>query len=149
MKATIDGVPVEGTPEEIDQLMRAVKARAFARPIVAAIAPSGVDRHPYVNEDTAFRALKRRPLSPEQKIFLKKLASEYPNWTLASELQRITKYTKPQFSGLLGAFGKRVASTEGYVSGTWFYDGKWNYDDDCNQYRLPEHLVEVVNRAIK
>lgn len=148
MRATIDGVVVEGTPEEVAAFLAAMKGKHHPH-ASSQKAADAVDRHPYLNEDTAFRALKRRPLSPEQKIFLSKLALEYPNWTLASDLQQITNYSKAQFSGLLGAFGKRVASTEGFESGTWFYDGKWNYESDCYQYRLPEHLVEVVNRAIK
>jgi hypothetical protein len=153
MRATVDGISVEGTPREIAELLKALKA---GRPSLSETKmPNGnaeissVDRHPYLNEDTAFRALKRRPLSQEQKTFLSELAKRHPEWTLSTELQKMTEYSKAQFSGMLGALGKRVSGTEGYQDGTWFYDNKWDYDDDCYGYRLPEHLVEVVKRAVK
>jgi hypothetical protein len=153
MRAIVDGVTVEGTPGEIAELLKALKpdrtSSAPSKAFSANVGIGGIDRHPYLNEDTAFRALKRRPLSKEQKVFFTELAKRYPEWALSTDLQNATGYSKAQFSGLLGALGKRINSTEGFEAGTWFYDNKWDFDSDCYGYRLPEHLIDVVNRAIK
>jgi hypothetical protein len=37
--------------------------------------------------------------------------------------------------------------SDGYVMGTWFYDQDWDYEMDCNRYRLPTHLVSSLKRA--
>jgi hypothetical protein len=143
MKATMNGVEIEGTPEEVAALLRSM-------------APSGVgqssDSHPTVpvnqlTEDVAFRALKRRPLSDEQATLLSLLRRNHPNWTSAKDLQKATKYNPNQLAGLLGAFGKRVASTEGHRSGTYFFEVKWDYDKDCYIYRLPDPSLAAVVRA--
>lgn len=140
MKAKIGSVEVEGTPEEIASLMQLVSSES-------AVAKHDQPGRNYVSEDVAFRALKRRPLLPTQGAVLAKLKANYPSWTLAKDLQKVTNYNRNQLAGLFGAFGKRVAATEGYVSNTWFFDVEWNYDADCYQYRLPPSVLSAVKRA--
>ncbi len=148
MKACVNGMEIEGTPVEIAEFLAALNSRPVIQKTGSkSDTNSTIDL--FVNEDVAFRALKRRSLSREQRLFLAKLASEHSKWASATDLQMATGYSKAQFAGLLGAFGKRVSSTVGYKAGTWFYEREWNYDKDCYQYRLPEHLVDVVERALK
>lgn len=145
MKAKIGNVEVEGTPDEIAELLRRMPLASF--PVAPARdQPSSAGRH-YVSEEVAFRVLKRRPLSGEQKTVLSSLKANYPAWTLAKDLQKATGYNRNQLAGLFGAFGKRVASTDGYVEHTWFFDAEWNYDADCYQYRLPPGVKTAVERA--
>ena len=100
-----------------------------------------------VSEDVAFRMLKRRPLSDHQRALFKTLRQNYPDWTSAQNLQKATEYNPNQLAGLLGALGKRVSSTDGYVRGSLLLEYRWDYDDDCYYYRLPETVKSAVERA--
>lgn len=145
MKARIGSIEVEGTPEEILALMQSLPGGAMGSAATsAAVALGGRE---YVSEEVAFKALKRRPLSREQATLLSLLNKNYPAWTTALDLQKATKYKGSQLAGLLGAFGKRVGATEGYKAGTWFFDQEWNYEKDCNHYRLPEGVRRAVERV--
>jgi len=101
----------------------------------------------YISTEVAFMAIKRRSLSEAQRKFLKAILEASPSWVSAEALIEETGYEGPRFSGLLGAWGRRVANTEGYLDGTWTYDQKWDYESDCYLYRLPSQLVEPFKRA--
>jgi hypothetical protein len=145
VKAKIGDAEVEGTPAEIAELLRSLSTTLT--PVTPASQRPNSFGKTFVDENVAFKVLKRRSLSLEQQAVLRTLAKNHPNWTLATELQRVTKYTPNQLAGLLGAFGKRVGSTEGYRTGTWFFEQEWNYETDCNQYKLPEAVLRAVQRA--
>ena len=147
MKARINGIDVEGTLDEIASLLRQFgSAVASNGPAVAgADVPSG--RQSSMDEDFAFRVLKRRPLSREQTLVLSLLRRNHPSWTTAFDLQKATKYNPNQLAGLLGAFGKRVAATEGHQKGQYFFEVVWDYDLDCYTYRLVEAARSAVIRA--
>ncbi|MEA3053316.1 MAG: hypothetical protein QOG72_2219 [Sphingomonadales bacterium] len=145
MKAKIGSIEVEGTPDEIATLLQRInfEGRSAGLPPEP---PATAGRH-YVSEEVAFRALKRRSLSVPQGLVLSKLKADYPAWTLAKDLQTITGYNRNQLAGLFGAFGKRVAGTDGYLRDTWLFDVEWNYDADCYQYRLPPTVHSALERA--
>ena len=145
MKAKIGNIEVDGTPDEIADLLSRMPLASF--PVAPASGQSpNAGRH-FVSEELAFRVLKRRPLSREQRAVLSTLKANYPAWTPAKDLQEATNYNRNQLAGLFGAFGKRVAATDGFVEHTWFFDAEWNYDVDCYQYRLPESVKDAVERA--
>lgn len=144
MKAKIGSVEVEGTAGEIAELLQRINVDSpGAR---SPEPPSTAGRH-YVSEEVAFRALKRLSLSIPQGVVLAKLKANYPAWTLAKDLETATGYNRNQLAGLFGAFGKRLAGTDGYLRDTWLFDVEWNYDADCYQYRLPPTVLSAVERA--
>jgi len=144
MRAKIGSVEIEGTAEEISAVLRSLPLGTLDHsPLIESAAKSGK----FVPEELAFRVLKRRPLSSEQRPLLSLLARNHPSWTSAFELQKATKYKPSQLAGLLGAFGKRVTATNGYLAGMWFFDQEWDYEQDCNRYRLPEGVLNAVRRA--
>ena len=144
MKARIGSVEVEGTPEEIGRLIRDLETLPSSSGDKRATDDG--DRR-FVDEGVAFKMIKRRPLSDGQKALIEKLGSEHPSWTSAKDLQKATKFNANQLAGLLGAFGKRVSSTEGYIQGSILFDYRWDYDHDCYFYRLPEGVLAAVKRA--
>jgi hypothetical protein len=152
MKAKIGSIQIDGTPEEIADLIRKLEIspfnlgdmmtkRDFLQPQV------DPDAGPFVSEEIAFRVLKRRSLSAEQLTMLALLCSAGEDWTSAKAIQKALNYKTSQFSGMLGAFGKRVASTPGYRDGTTFFDQEWDYEEDCFRYRLPEDVIDAVKRV--
>lgn len=143
MKAKIGNVELEGTPAEIGQLLFSLGLQ----PRTDASTSSGEGEGDFVSEEVAFRTLKRRPLSDHQKAFFSALRKNHPDWTNAIELQKATDYTSNQLSGLLGAIGKRVGSTEGHVPGSSLLQYRWDYDNDCYEYRLPDQVKAAVERA--
>jgi len=144
MKAKIGSVEVEGTPQEISQLLWSMGIHDVSK--LTATAPPREDKT-FVSGDVAFRMLKRRPLSDPQRALFSHLRANHPNWTSAKDLQKVTKYNANQLAGLLGALGKRVGSTDGYVPGSAVLDYRWDYDDDCYYYRLPDEVKNAVVRA--
>ena len=89
--------------------------------------------------------LKRRSLSDEQLLVLKTLYnSEEP--VLATELQSALSYSTRQFSGLMGAFGRRLTHTDGYEPHTWFFVQEWQVDEGCNAYALPPSVREALEK---
>ena len=144
MKAKIGSIEVDGTPEEIAALIRELP---MGMSIATQPHSSAVPERKFVSEEVAFKVLKRRPLSIEQSAALSLMRKNHPNWTLAFDLQKATNYAPNQLAGLLGALGKRVGSTEGYVKNTAFLDQEWDYEKDCYRYRLPEGVLAAVKRA--
>src|SRR5687768_15219542 len=107
MKARFGSVEVEGTPEEIAELMRFLPSQNATAANQEQPTASG---RQFVSEEVAFRTLKRRALLDKQRAVLAKLKADYPSWTLAKDLQKVTKYNRNQLAGLFGAFGKRVSA---------------------------------------
>lgn len=142
MKARIGDVEIEGTAAEIAALIREFQGTAGLKSATDRPSPDK-----FVSEEVAFRAVRRRPLSAEQEIVMRTLKANHPKWTTAVELQKATGYAPSQLSGLLGALGKRVYATPGYVEGTWFLDQEWSYEEGVTQYRLPEPVLAAVTRA--
>ena len=46
----------------------------------------------------------------------------------------------------MGAFGRRLTHTPGYVEGSWFFDNNWDYHAGCYAYGLPETVREALRR---
>lgn len=145
----------EGTVEEIKELQR-----ELLRSGVSALAVEAMDEHlpstpesgltpgrKFVSADVAFRFFTRRPLSREQRAVIAAIYNSHPDGILATELQRQISYRPSEFAGLMGAFGRRLTNTPGYVDYTWLFDNQWQGEQGCNLYRFPESVREAVERA--
>ena len=44
----------------------------------------------------------------------------------------------------MGAFGRRVANTEGYDSDLLFFESRWNENEETWDYRLPDTVREAL-----
>lgn len=136
---------LRGTPAEILEVQKGLEFSmapssypASRLPPAASSSPSIVQtRDKWCSEEVAHRMLTRISLSVEQEIVLQRIYRAGDNWTSATDLQSATGYSTGQFAGLMGAFGRRLTHTPGYVTGTWFFDQEWDHDLGCNRYRLP------------
>lgn len=139
----------EGSPEEVVQALTAMQAVVpnSAIPPAPPVAPTedvAEGDKEFVTTDLARKVFKRRPLSDEQKKVIKLLANNYPEWTPITQMHAEVDYTPAQFAGLLGAFGRRLSHTEGYVPGSWLFDAIWDNKEGCWTYKLPETVYEAV-----
>lgn len=150
MKITTTSTTIEGTPEELaayDAQTGAVQAPAVAKN--APSTPKPLEKHEdgerpehFVTTIFARRTLKRRPLSKEFKIIIKELHQAHPNLVPTTVLQEKTGYSARQLAGLMGAFGRRMAHTDGYDVEAHFFD--WAWIDGGWSYGLPETVRTAV-----
>jgi hypothetical protein len=152
----LDGTIIEGTPQELASFevqltFSASTNKRMTTPGESTSFEDGDrDKEPdfrFVQPDVALRALTRIKLSEKQILILKKLYEAGINWVLASALQQVSGYEPSQFAGLMGAFGRRVSHTPGYVAYSAFFDQEWNANSACYQYRLPETVREALRLA--
>jgi hypothetical protein len=107
---------------------------------------ASVDEVEYVTTELARSVLTRRALSKEQVLVLETLYKAHPRTVLATELMKTVGYTRAQFSGLMGAFGRRISHTNGYEAqdGASFFDQEWDNNTGCNRYGLPDSVLEAM-----
>lgn len=145
-----------GTPAEISDVLKALPGTAMVHTAAVELTDEVVDSSTTsesAEEETRFvttrfarRALKRLKLSkPMKKVLTALYEAETERLPLAT-LQDVAGYTPAQFAGLMGAFGRRMAHTEGYDSEAWFFDCDWDEDDETWTYRLPETVREALVR---
>lgn len=150
MKTTLDGSIIDGTPEEIAQYEAFQKFHGASSPqkppVESEIAGSNVDWE-FVSSDVAFRALTRIKLGKETKLVLNRIYAGGEAWTTATQLQKETGYTPSQFAGLMGAFGRRLVNTPGYVLHSTFFEQEWDGERSCYLYRLPPSVRSAVEKA--
>ena len=148
MRATIHGIDVEGTLAEISALIREHGAMSSDNKIKLVALANGPDSEDerFASEKIAFRALNRRPLSGAQRALFRTLLEAYPNWTSATKLQEATEYGPNQLGGLLGATGRRLSQTQGYVADSSMIEWMWDSDDNEYNYRLPPSVYAAVRR---
>lgn len=147
MRVTINGFEVEGTPEEVAALIRAHGSAAPSDEPAGKDEPDArFDDERFASEKIAYRALRRRPLSAAQRILFRTLLDAYPGWVSASQLQAATSYSPNQLGGLLGAIGRRLSQTEGYVRDSAIIEWMWDADENEYSYRLPPSVRTAVER---
>jgi len=148
MRATIDGVEIEGSPEEIAAILTALRETASKRSDSAKVAVDGdVATGNAITEEFAYRAIRRLPLSSAQKNLLLTLKKAYPEWTLSSQLQRVLNAGPTSVGGVFGGLGRRVSATKGHKSGYNLWDWKWDDDEGEWTYRLPPNVISALDRA--
>lgn len=144
----------EGSPAEIAELQRLSAMENVPAPLEGAGATdAGVAGNetaggkPVVSTEIAYRALTRIPLSEGQRAVVVAIYRAHPNWIWADQLQEITGYSTSQFAGLMGAFGRRLTNTPGYVDYTWILDQEWDPAKGCVRYRFPEAVRRAIEKA--
>ena len=149
MRATFDGMEVEGTPEEIAKFYAAIRparrdlsSASNNDEMLSAETPEGG-----ISEAFAYRALRRLPLSSAQKSLLKVLRDAHPNWVLSSELQAEMKCSPTSLGGVFGGLGRRISATKDHRAGYNLWDWKWNEDEGEWTYRLPEAVISALARV--
>jgi predicted transcriptional regulator with HTH domain len=145
---------IDGDAEEVTHVLNNASIAQSAERVIApaaagkspaAVSANGDDEKIFVTTEVARRVFKRRPLSKEQKRVLLLLVKAYPDWMSATELQTAIDYSPAQFAGLMGAYGRRLSHTDGYVNGSWLFDAEWNYENKCYDYRLPETVRKAID----
>lgn len=149
MRATVNGMEVEGTPEEIARLYTAMNVIATEAPVSEAkkISESDAPQGEDAAEKFAYRALRRLPMSQAQKALFNALRNAHPGWLLSSELQTALNCSPTSLGGVLGGLGRRVSATKGYNSDYNLWEWKWDDDEGEYAYRLPEAVLSALDRA--
>lgn len=147
-------IRVEGTATEISNVLRALPGAATVQTAAVELTDAGVQaatssetpepESRYVTTRHARRVLKRLPLSKPMKNVLIVLYKAYPDWLSQATLQDAAGYGSPQYAGMMGAFGRRRAKTEGYDSETEFFEWKWDDDERTWYCRLPDTVREAL-----
>ena len=147
---------VEGTVEEIREVLPMLQSFTSKATILTAqpdnpktnsSAQRSGEKRP-VTVEFALRALKRLPLSPPQRTFLKALYDAHPDYVTSVALQEVLGYeSSHQLAGLMGAFGRRFANTEGFQENAEFF--QWQQDErtEILEYRLAETVPEALEQA--
>ena len=147
-------IRVEGTAAEISDVLRSLPGAAavhtaaveltdeVVQSITSSEAPESESR--FVTTRFARRALKRLKLSKPMRNLLRALYEAHPNWLSQATLRDASGYEPAQYAGLMGAFGRRLANTEGYDSEAYFFEEKWDDDEEAWLYRLPDTVREAL-----
>jgi len=145
----------EGSPEELSQVAKTLQTSApLAGVMVSSDEPLVPEEVSDKGEEAegedegvtvkfARRVLKRRELSSPLKAVLQKLY-EVHDWVGIEELCEVSNYTRPQFAGLMGAFGRRIVNTQGYDEEASFFFSEWNDETGAWKYRLPDTVREAL-----
>ena len=147
-------IRIEGTAEEIGDVLRALPGANSVHIAAVELTDAGVQattssettepESRFVTTRHARRVLKRLPLSTQMKNVLRALYNAHPDWLSQSTLQDIAGYEPSQYAGMMGAFGRRRANTEGYDSETEFFEWKWDDEEETWYCRLPDTVREAL-----
>lgn len=147
-------IRLEGTPTEMIEVIQALPEATKLRAVAVELTDEAVSSEtPSESAETdssvvstrfARRALTRLGLSPPMRKVLTALFEAHPGWLSLPTLHGIADYTPAQFAGLMGAFGRRLANTEGYDSDLAFFEYKWNEDEEVWDYRLAKTVCDAL-----
>lgn len=145
-----------GSPGEIAKVMAAVQNATATTVIPKSLQPTGIDASTeFVSPELIQRALNRRKLTHLTRNLLRTLcdAEEDERFVRRSKLRLALgsdgkELEDRRLNGVLGKFGMRVKHTDGYVSGTSYFEYKKTDDDGEWCYRLPDHLHSVVSKFL-
>ena len=138
---------IEGASEEVLAVAKGLGAEEAVAPTDLSselIAGAKSEERLFVTTEFARKVINRRPLSVEQTAIFVALAKASPEWVPAADLQAATEYSPAQFAGAMGALGRRLSHTEGYVDDSWLFDTEWDYDVGAYRYRLPDSVLEAL-----
>ena len=145
-------IRIEGTPAELSDVLQALPGAAMVYTAAVELTDEAVrsstsselpeESSRFVTTRFARRGLKRLKLSKPMKKVLKALYKANTDWLSHTELQNIAGYEPAQFAGLMGAFGRRLANTDGYDSEAEFFEKEWH--EETLNYRLPETVREAL-----
>jgi len=139
----------EGTAEEVGRVVQAMQSNstAGAKPSLARPITDDEETWPSVTEEFVRRVLTRRRLSDPVKAMLRALSQADPeDYVPVADLYEATGYSSAQFAGLMGAFGRRIAHTEGYDENAVFFEYEETEDGRAWGLRLTEPVREVLRQ---
>lgn len=152
-----DGSIIEGSPAEIAEFeglttgttLAKVRDDSAEKDLELSVLSDDSDGESldYTSTDVAFRCLTRLKLSKPMKATLRLLYAADRDWVSAADIQRQIGYDAMQFGGMLGAFGRRLVNTSGYVLNSSFFDYEWDQALSCYRYRLPLTVRAAIVQA--
>ena len=147
-------IRVEGTAAEISDVLRALPGAATVSTAAVELTDAGVQattssetpepESRFVTTRHARRVFKRLPIATPMMNVLRALYEAYPDWLSQTTLRDAAGYEPPQYAGMMGAFGRRRAKTEGYDSETEFFEWKWDEEEETWYCRLPDTVREAL-----
>lgn len=153
-----DGSVIEGTPSEIAEFEKIISSNLMMVPssisdmvekVTDKVEANQVadDDWQFTSTDVAFRCLTRLKLSKPLRATIKLIYGGGNRWVSAASLQKAVGYSPAQFGGMMGAFGRRLINTPGYVVNSSFFDWEWDEKASCYKYRLPPSVRLAVENA--
>lgn len=150
MKAVI----LEGSPQEVGQALKEMgissgEAVVTSKEIEAPPEKIAEEEEEWMPmpTDVGRAFLTRIPLAPLQKKTILKIYRAGDKGIMGNELAETLKYSSAQFRGMMGAFGRRMVHTDGFVEGMYFFDQEW-IDNVGYRYRLPETSQAAVEAEL-
>jgi hypothetical protein len=140
---------MDGTPAEIEEMIRGLGlgASALASPRTVGAGPPLAEE--LIEERLIERFLKRIPLAETQKSALEVIVQANGDWVLSSTIAKKIGYSRAQFSGLMGALGRRWGNTPGWTEELDFGDVEWDAKERQKCYRARPSLLTVWKRLFK
>ena len=145
-----DGTIIEGSPDELARYegsLELSRTTTGQLPSLPTGNDGGYENFDFVSVAVALRVMTRIKLHSNQLKVLQVLYKAGEAWVPATELQKEILYTPSQFAGLMGAFGRRLIHTPGWVAGSAFFDQDWDEAKICYLYRLPNSVLEAMRSA--
>lgn len=146
-------VILEGNPLEIAEALKAMEVAPSSTNVT--VSKDGLEGDEDDDEDAepvslevGRRFLARRELHPNQKSVMTAIYNADDKGILGTELQKRLKYEPAQFRGLMGALGRRLGNTKGYIDYTYFFDQEWETDAGSYRYKFPATSREAVKLEI-
>lgn len=147
-------IRIEGTTAEISDVLRALPEGAGLHTVAVELTNAEVQatmssettepESRFVTTRFARRVLKRLPLSTPMKNVLRALYKAHPDWLSQAKLQEVAGYEPSRYAGMMGAFGRRIANTEGHDSETEFFERTWDDEEESWYCRLPDTVREAL-----
>ena len=147
-------IRIEGTTAEISDVLRALPEGARLHTVAVELTNAEAQattrseatepESRFVTTRFARRVLTRLPLSTHMKNVLRELYEAHPDWLSQATLRDAAGYKPSQYAGMMGAFGRRIANTEGYDSETRFFEWEWDDVEKTWYYRLPDTVREAL-----
>ena len=147
-------IVVEGSVDDVRATMEAIRP-LVSEPESSTVEPIAGGEAEAIDDSTGKRfvtvefareVLTRLPLSPAQRAMLKALYdAEAEEYVTTTELVRVLAYgTGHQLAGLMGAFGRRIANTEGFDEKATFFEIRRNETAAAWEYRLPANVRKAL-----
>lgn len=141
----------EGSVDELSEVAKNLGVQSVAaavevpnEPEAALKAHSASEGDDPVSVKFARRVLKRLAISEPMQAVLQELYDAGDAWVGIEQLCSASNYTRQQFAGLMGAFGRRVSHTQGYDEETYFFEVEWDHENSGWRYKLPSTVRDAL-----
>lgn len=98
----------------------------------------------YLTAEQVKRVLGRRPLDWAMKLMLRRLYEAGEQRVKSEELREELGFSAPQFRGMMGAFGRRKANTDGIPPHGRLFDEEWDFEANQKTWSLPPSTRQAV-----